>query len=323
VQTALLGAAIAIILALVTALVGPLFVDWGQFREAFEAKAQRLTGLEVKIAGPIEARILPTPTVKLQAVEARQSGQIVRARSLQIEFALDALMRGEFRAASLAVTGPEISLGLDRSGRFEWSAVGSDAETLSMDRITVEDGRVTFSDARSDGTLTLEKLTFRGELRSLAGPAKGDGAFVIADEPYAYRLSTNRPAADGAVKLHLTVDTGDQPRLADIDGSTWIERGVPHFDANLQWSHGFGRASAGEPFRLTGHVRGTSAAVAVDKVELQYSRSKAQRLRWKLRPRSRWGSSSPSWLQMLRNMPEVTSLFASEEPPLPVIRCRF
>jgi uncharacterized protein involved in outer membrane biogenesis len=71
VQTALLGAAIAIILALVTALVGPLFVDWGQFREAFEAKAQRLTGLEVKIAGPIEVRILPTPTVKLQAVEAR------------------------------------------------------------------------------------------------------------------------------------------------------------------------------------------------------------------------------------------------------------
>ena len=44
-QTALLGAAIAIILALVTALVGPLFVDWGRFRDAFEAKAQHLTGL--------------------------------------------------------------------------------------------------------------------------------------------------------------------------------------------------------------------------------------------------------------------------------------
>ena len=66
------------------------------------------------------------------------------------------------------------------------------------------------------------------------------------------------------------MDTADQPRLADIDGSLWTERGVPHFDANLQWSHGFGRASAGEPFRLTGHVRGTSGAVAVDKVELQY-----------------------------------------------------
>jgi uncharacterized protein involved in outer membrane biogenesis/tetratricopeptide (TPR) repeat protein len=270
VQTALLGAAIAIILALVTALVGPLFVDWGRYRDAFEAKAQHLTGLEVKIAGPIEVHILPTPTVKLQAIEARRGGEVVRARSLQIEFALDSLMRGEFRAVNLAVTGPEVALGLDRNGGFEWSAPGSDADSISMDRVTVEDGSVTLSDARSGGTVALEKLTFRGDLRSLAGPAKGDGAFNVAGERYAYRLSTSRPAADGAVKLRVTVDTADQPRLADIDGSVWIERGVPHFDANLQWSSGFGRSSTGEPLRVTGHVRGTSAAVAVDKVELQY-----------------------------------------------------
>ena len=156
-QTALLGAAIAIILALVTALVGPLFVDWGRFRDAFETKAQQLTGLDVKIAGPIEVHLLPTPTVKLQAIEAKRAGQVVRARSLQIEFALDALMRGEFRAANLAVTGPEVALGLDRNGRFEWSAAGSDAETLSMNRITVEDGRLTLSDARSGGTLNARK----------------------------------------------------------------------------------------------------------------------------------------------------------------------
>jgi hypothetical protein len=53
------------------------------------------------------------------------------------------------------------------------------------------------------------------------------------------------------------------------------------------------------------------------------SRSKAQRLTWKLQRRSRSGSSSPSWLQMLRNVPKVTSSFVSEERPLPVIRCQF
>jgi uncharacterized protein involved in outer membrane biogenesis/tetratricopeptide (TPR) repeat protein len=272
VQTALLGAAIAIILALVTALVGPLFVDWGRFRDAFEVKAQHLTGLEVKFVGPIEVHLLPTPTVKLQEITARGAGEVIRARSLQIEFALDALMRGEFRAVTVAVAGPEVSLGLDQSGRFEWSAptVGADAEPISMDHVTVEDGRVTLTDARGGGTVTLDKLSFRGDVRSLAGPAKGDGAFVIDGDPYTYRLSTNRPATDGAVRLRLTVDTADQPRMADVDGSIWIERGVPHFDANLQWSHGFGRSSTGDPLRLTGHVRGTSAAVAVDKVELQY-----------------------------------------------------
>jgi hypothetical protein len=35
-QTTLLGLAIALILALVTALVGPLLVDWGTYRSRFE-----------------------------------------------------------------------------------------------------------------------------------------------------------------------------------------------------------------------------------------------------------------------------------------------
>ena len=52
-QTTLLGIAIAIILALVAALVGPHFVDWDQYRGEFEARASSLTGLKVRIAGPI------------------------------------------------------------------------------------------------------------------------------------------------------------------------------------------------------------------------------------------------------------------------------
>jgi uncharacterized protein involved in outer membrane biogenesis/tetratricopeptide (TPR) repeat protein len=275
VQTTLLGAAIAIILVLVTALVGPLFVDWGRFRDTFETKAQRLTGLEVRIAGPIDVHILPTPTVKLQMVEARRPGELAptRARSLQIEFALDALMRGEFRAVSVAVEGPELALGLDKSGRFEWPApaIGFDPDAVSIDRLVIEDGRVALSDAASGGWTTLERLAFRGDLRSLVGPAKGEGSFMIAGQSYPYRISTSRPAADGAVKVRLSVDGADQPRMADIDASIWTERGVPHFDANLQWARGLGRSSAsGEPWRLTGHLRGSSAAAMVEKIELQY-----------------------------------------------------
>ena len=37
-QTTLLGLAIAFILALIAALVGPYFVDWNQFRPQFEAE---------------------------------------------------------------------------------------------------------------------------------------------------------------------------------------------------------------------------------------------------------------------------------------------
>jgi hypothetical protein len=276
VQTTLLGAAIAIILALVTALVGPLLVDWGRFRDTFEARANRLTGLEVRFAGPIEVHILPTPTLKLQAIEIHRPGEVTptRARSVQIEFALDALMRGSLRAANVTVDEPEFAFGLDRSGRFDWLAptIGFDPDAVSIDHLAVEHGQVVLSDAASGASVTLEKFAFSGDVRSLAGPAKGDGSFEIAGRNYPYRISAGRPGADGAVKLHLLVDPVDQPRMADLDGSIWLERGVPQFEATVQWAHGFGRSAAGanDPWRVTGHVRGSTAAAAVEKLELQY-----------------------------------------------------
>jgi len=75
VQTTLLGLAIAIILALVAALVAPLVVDWNHFRTAFENEASRLTGLSVRVTGTIDARILPTPRIKLRNVEVGEAGQ--------------------------------------------------------------------------------------------------------------------------------------------------------------------------------------------------------------------------------------------------------
>ena len=275
-QTTLLGVAIAIILALVTALVGPFFVDWGRYRDTFEAKATRLTGLEVRFTGPIEVHVLPTPSVQLQGIEVRRPGELTRtrARSLRIEFALDALMRGELRAANVTVEGPELALGLDKSGRFDWPApaIGFDPDAVSIDHLTIEDGHVALADATSGAQVTLEKLGFAGDVRSLMGPAKGDGSFVIAGQNYPYRVSASRPGADGAVKLHLSVDPVDQPRMADLDGSVWMERGTPHFEATVQWVHGVARssASAGDPWRVTGLVRGSSAAAVVEKLEFQY-----------------------------------------------------
>jgi uncharacterized protein involved in outer membrane biogenesis len=54
-QTTLLGLAIALILALLAALVGPYFVDWNQFRPQFEAEASRIIGAPVRVGGKLAA----------------------------------------------------------------------------------------------------------------------------------------------------------------------------------------------------------------------------------------------------------------------------
>ena len=108
-QTTLLGLAIAIILALVAALVGPLLIDWGSHRSLFEAEASRLIGVDVRVTGAIEARLLPTPALTLHDIEIGGGDNAIRARSLGFEFALGPLMRGEWQATEVHLAGPQLA----------------------------------------------------------------------------------------------------------------------------------------------------------------------------------------------------------------------
>jgi hypothetical protein len=280
VQTTLLGVAIAIILALVTALVGPLFIDWNSYRGEFEARASRLTGLDFRVTGAIDARLLPIPTVVLQGVEFGRpdEGSKVRARLLRIEFALGALARGEWRIAEAQLEGPEFTAGLDGTGRVAWPVpkLGFDLEGVSIARLQIQDGRASLADAASDARVVLEKFDFTGEVRSLVGPAKGEGSFVVAGQRYPYRLAIGRIADDGAAKVRLAVDATGQPIAAEADISLWLQRGVPRFEGSLQVARAVGRAPAGagslitEPWRVTSRIRGDSAAAALEQIEFQY-----------------------------------------------------
>jgi large subunit ribosomal protein L24 len=276
VQTALLSAGIAIILALVTALVGPFFVDWGSYRAEFETEVGRLTGLEVRVTGPIDVRILPTPTLTLQHIELGRPGDPARtrARALRIEFALGDLMRGELRALDLKLQGPELTLGLDPSGRLAWSAptIGLDPDAVSIEHLEIEDGRATLADAASGAHLLLEKLEFTGQVRSLLGPVKGEGSFAIDGQHYPFRLSVSRPGSDGGVKVRLNVDPIDYPRTVEVDGSISVERGLPKFEGTLQLTRPVGRSPDGivEPWRITSQVRADGETAKLRQVEFQY-----------------------------------------------------
>jgi len=276
VQTALLSAGIAIILALVTALVGPFFVDWGSYRTELEAEVGRLTGLEVRVTGPIDVRILPTPTLTLQQIELGRPGDPAktRARALRIEFALGDLMRGTWRAPDLKLRGPELTLSLDPSGRLAWSAptIGLNPDAVSIEHLEIEDGRATLADAASGSRLSLDKLDFTGQVRSLLGPVKGEGSFAIEGQHYPFRLSVSRPADDGGVKVRLNVDSIDHPQTVDVDGSIWVDQGLPRFEGMLELGRPVGRSPDGivESWRIASHVRADGAAAVLEQVEFQY-----------------------------------------------------
>ena len=173
-QTTLLGLAIAVILALVAALVGPLLIDWGGYRSMFETQAGHLIGVDVRVTGAIEARLLPSPRLVLHDIAIGKGDDKVDARALGIEFALAPLMRGQWHAAELHLTGATLRLGLDATGRVQAPniPINFSPDALSIDRLSIEDARIALADAANGGAIVLDKVWFNGEARSLLGPVQ-------------------------------------------------------------------------------------------------------------------------------------------------------
>ena len=149
-QTTLLGLAIAFIIALVAALIGPYFIDWNQFRPQFEAEATRVIGAPVRFAGKLDARLLPAPSLRLRSVVVGGANDLgkVRADKLDVEFSLGSLMRGEWRATELTINGMALDLGLDSQGRIDWPASTGkfNLGSLAIDRLNLT-GRIALHDA--------------------------------------------------------------------------------------------------------------------------------------------------------------------------------
>src|SRR3974390_3314650 len=192
VQTTLLGLAIAFIVVLLAALIGPYFIDWNQFRPQFEAEAAKVIGAPVRVAGGLDARLLPTPTLRLRSVVVGGANDLgkVRADKLDVEFSLGELMRGEWRATELSIDGMALDLGLDRDGRIDWPASSGafDLGSLSIDRLNLT-GRIALHHAASRKTLELSDIVYSGEVRSLAGSLRGGGSFVLEGTRYQFSVS--------------------------------------------------------------------------------------------------------------------------------------
>src|SRR5262245_4977229 len=183
-------------------------------------------------------------------------------------------MRGEYRANEVRIEGADMAVGLDATGRLDWPApaLGNELESLAIDRLDIVDSRVFLADVASGSQLLLEKLDFRGELRSRLGPIKGEGAFEYAGHRYPFRIAANRAAGDAGTRVRLNLDPVDRPLSADADALFVVERGVPRFEGTLTINRAVGRAPDGivQPWRVSSRIRGDSIAATLEQIEFQY-----------------------------------------------------
>ncbi|MES2750010.1 MAG: AsmA-like C-terminal region-containing protein [Pseudomonadota bacterium] len=276
-QTTLLGLAIAFIVALVAALVGPYFIDWSQFRPQFEAEASRIIGAPVRVGGKLDALLLPTPTLRLRSVAIggdNDPGK-VRADKLDVEFSLGSLMRGEWRASELSLDGFALDVGLDKQGRFDWpSSTGRfNLGTLAIDRLNLK-GKLALRDAASGSTIRLDDLDFSGDVRALAGAIRGEGTFSLMGARTPFRISSGQSGDGKGTRVRLIVDPGERPLSADLDGVLTFDALTPKFDGALTLARPAGARSAasdtGLPWRLSSRVKASPNVATFEQLEAAY-----------------------------------------------------
>ncbi|HEY0850258.1 MAG TPA: AsmA-like C-terminal region-containing protein [Bradyrhizobium sp.] len=261
-------------IALAAALVGPYFIDWNQFRPQFEAEATRIVGAPVRVAGKLDARLLPAPSLQLRAVTIGGANDLgkVRAEKLDVEFSLGSLMRGEWRATELTINGMALDLGLDARGRIDWPASTGTFNfgQLAIDRLNLT-GRVALHDASSRSTLELDDIAFSGDVRSLAGSIRGDGNFLLAGTRYPFRVSSGQTQDGNGTRVHFNVDPGQRALAVDLDGLLHFEQRAPRFDGSVTVARPVAKSDASAlPWRITAKVKADHQAARLDQLEVSY-----------------------------------------------------
>ena len=274
-QTTLLGLAIAFIIALIAALVGPYFIDWNQFRPQFEAEATRIIGAPVRVGGKLDARLLPAPSLQLHSVVVGGANDLgkVRADKLAVEFSLGSLMRGEVRATELTINGMSLDLGLDAKGRIDWPATTGTVNlaSLAIDRLNLT-GRIALHDASSRSTLELNDIAFSGDVRSLAGSVRGDGNFVLSGTRYPFRVSSGQGPDGNGTRVHLNIDPGQRALAIDLDGVLNFDARAPRFEGAMTLAAPPGQKGKGNdpPWRIAAKVKAGYSAARLEQIEVTY-----------------------------------------------------
>jgi hypothetical protein len=277
VQTTLLGLAIAFIIALLAALIGPYFIDWNQFRPQFEAEASKVVGAPVRVAGNLSARLLPTPSLGLRYVVIGRANDLgkVRAERLDVDFSLGDLMRGEWRANDLTIGGAALDVGLDPQGRIDWPIANGKFNfgSLSIDRLNLT-GRVVLHDAASHQTLELNDIAFSGEVRSLAGSVRGGGSLAVGGTRYGFHVSSGQTADGNGTRVHLSIDPGERTPSADLDGVLRFEGRSPRFEGTVALAAALPKTKAADnalaPWRLVARVKANRDAAQFDQIDVSY-----------------------------------------------------
>lgn len=210
-----------ILLVLLAALIGPYFVDWGNYRDRFETEASRILGQEVRVEGAASARIIPFPSVTFTDVRVGPQG----AANITIEeFSMDAelapFLSGEILIFDMRLVSPVIRLDLDEQGRPIWdwpSQTPVDPAQITLENAEFTDGTLLLRDRRDNRQWDFVSLNGTAAADNLFGPWRVEGDGLVRGSYFKATIATGLLNRNG-FSTKVTAELPDNNITVTTDG---------------------------------------------------------------------------------------------------------
>lgn len=219
-RLALAGAGLVALLLLL-ALLLPLLVDAGRYRERINAMAVEATGREVMLGGEMSLRLLPSPALRVADVTLAnladgEAPWFARLGRLDIVLALLPLLHGEIRVRRIELIEPDIRLETLADGRVNWQFVpasveddaGSAPRQIDLENVVVRRGRLAHADLASGKSFVLEDIDARLVARLPYGPFEAEASARSAGVALALDLESRELAQGVRAPLNLAFGIG-------------------------------------------------------------------------------------------------------------------
>ena len=247
-----------VVLLVAAVLVAPRLIDWNGYKPEIAQAVKEATGRTLVIGGDIEVSIFPgisfgLSDVSLSNAEGAAEARMFTLESVRGKLALLPLIAREVIVEELVIRAPVLHLAVDENGRPNWAFAGAtpapaEAETqtpgdeglpisgLTLGDVRVEEGLVTFRDARTGQEVVAKAITLKAALTELSAPFTLDGSLTLNGEPVTLKVSLDSPGGllgGGRAALETTLEA---PRLKLSYGGGLRQKPVPALDGTFDLS---------------------------------------------------------------------------------------
>ncbi len=254
--------AVALVAVMSAALVTPLLIDWSAHRAEIEARLRSITGANVSLTGPIEARLLPTPYLALGEGALSAPGAKepkLSFASARLELALVKLASGQIRFSDIRLEKPVLTIARGVDGVLRSPVLApARLQSIGFDRLVVQDGRLRIVSDVNGATSEIAGVEIDAAAPTLNGPAHLVGRFSGPNEtPVVFRLASEKPGPEGT-PLHVAVDAGPTWPAAELTGTLESDAGAGVRGLRLVGAATVTGTSPGEdeptPWRIVGQM---------------------------------------------------------------------